>query len=52
MCEIDSVHVVLGRVFKGQAVVVLSIAIVVRLQRIYVLIQNLVGTELFVATEG
>ena len=52
MREIYSVAVELGRPLKGQAIIILSVAVVVWLQGVDVLVQDLVWAELLVATES
>ena len=51
MRNINGIQVKLCRVLKGEAIIILSIAIVIWLQSIDVLVQNLVRTEVFVAAE-
>ena len=49
--EVHGIKVVLGRVLERQAIVVLAIAVVIWLQRVDVLVEDLVRAEFFVATE-
>ena len=49
--KVNGIQVKLCSVLKGQAIIILSIAVIVRLQRIDVLVQDLIRTEVFVAAE-
>ena len=52
MGEINGVAIELGRVLKGETIIILTVSVVVWLQGVDVLIQDLEGTELLVSAEG
>ena len=52
MCNVNCVKVKLGCVLEGQAIIILTVPVIVWLQGVDILIEDLERTEFFVATEG
>jgi len=52
MRKVNCVKVKLGCVFKCQAIIILTVSIIIWLQSIDILIEDLERTEFFVAAEG